>query len=247
MKNTFTLFVLLVLITSCSHTYYVQTTQIVPLFKEKNETQATISYGTTDETNTIDIQAAHSFTNKFAMTTNVMFVSGGDDVDGGKGQYFDVALGYFKPLSPHGVFEIYGGVGGSNQKHQYAYEGGYADLSFKKVFIQPSIGLTYSAFDIALTSGFSNINFDYINNQINPNTRDFDNIEQIGKNRNYFLFEPSLTIRGGWRFVKLQGQLGLSQNLSSTSSYYFEPLKLNIGLTLAFAERYRNITRGNSK
>jgi hypothetical protein len=233
MKNFFILIILLLSITSCTHTYYVQTTQIVPLFKEKNETQATLSYGQADEVYTTDLQAAHSFTDHFALMTNVMFVSGGSSGSGrnsGTGEYIDLAGGYFTPLGKHGVFEIYGGAGGSNQRHQYE-KGKSADLSFKKVFIQPSIGLTYNAFDIAVTSGLSNVNFNDIRNP-----RNISQVELIAKNSNSFLFEPALTMRVGWKSVKLQGQVGMSHNLSH-SDLAFEPFKLSIGLTFTFAER----------
>jgi hypothetical protein len=204
MKKFFIHIIIMATITSCNHYYYMPSTQNVPLFKEKNEYRATISSGAGDETSSTDIQAAYSITNKFALMTNLMFAHGGDpnDDEWAKGHYFDAAFGYFKPLGNRGVFEIYGGAGASKQHHEYDSKstpnGGLADLSFTKVFIQPSIGLTYNGFDIALTSGISNINFNKINNQISPSHSEYSSVKRISTNRNSFLFEPSFTIRGGW-------------------------------------------------
>lgn len=240
MKKIFIHIVFLVAMTSCTHYYYIPQTQNVPLFREKNEYRATVSMGGGVEISTIDIQAAYSFTDKFALQTNLMFANGGGDKnygDWGKGNYIDAAFGYFKPLRGHGVFEIYAGLGTSNQHHQYSLYGESADLSFTKVYIQPSIGLTFSGFDVALTSGFSNINFNKINYQISKYSGDYSSVELISRNKNSFLFEPSLTIRGGWKYVKLQLQLGLSQNLSN-SNLAFETSKINAGVTFAFGKRF---------
>jgi hypothetical protein len=160
-----------------------------------------------------------------------------DSLNMGKGQYIDAALGYFKPLGKHGVFEIFQGISGSKQHHQYADQES-ADLSFTKVFIQPSIGLTYKAFDFAFTSGFSNINFYKINNQIiDPNNIEYARVDLISRNKNAFLFEPSLTIRGGNNRVKLQVQAGFLQNLSNTN-LNFETSKISGGITFAFGQRF---------
>ena len=72
MKNIFILTIFLVAMTSCTRYYYIQPSQNVPLFKEKNECRATISYGLGDEITTVDIQAAYSITDKFAVMTNLM-------------------------------------------------------------------------------------------------------------------------------------------------------------------------------
>lgn len=247
--------VFLFTVTSCKHYYYVPTVQNVPLFKEKNEYRATVAVGGGDETSTTDIQSAYSVTDKFAVMANFMTAKGGDKSSNnwGEGKYFDAALGYFKPLDMHGVFEIYGGVGSSNQHHQYqrtssswnggstTYNSGTADLSFTKLFLQPSLGLTFNGFDIALTSGISQLNFHKINNQIDTIDIEYFVVDTISKNRTSFLFEPSLTIRGGWKYVKLQIQLLSSKNLSR-ANLKFNDSKISIGLTFAFADRFRRKT-----
>jgi len=157
----------------------------------------------------------------------------------GSGKSFDIAFGYYKPLSTHCVFEIYGGIGGSNQSHHYngtssAGNDRTSELSFRKLFLQPSLGLTYSGFDIALTTSISRVGFYKIDNQaLEPE------IEAISQNRNSILFEPALTIRGGWKYLKIQLQLIDSQNLSH-SNLQFNESKMSIGLIFAFAQRFHS-------
>ncbi len=252
MTKIFTASVFIFTLTGCTHNYYIQTTQNVPLFREKNEYRAAVSLGGGSEINTVDIQAAYSITNQFAVMTNFMLASGGDRPysSWGEGKYFEGAFGYFKPLEEHGVLEIYGGFGSGNQHHYYqgsssssndgttSYREGMADLSFTRMFLQPSYGVTFSGFDLALTTGFSYISFNRINNRIDTLDSEYFAVDDISKNRNSFLFEPSFTIRGGWKYVKLQLQLGSSKNLSH-QNLKFETSKFSVGLTFAFAQRFR--------
>lgn len=243
---------------SCSHYYYIPAAQNIPLFKEKNEFRGSVATGGGDETSTVDIQAAYSITNKFAVMSNFVTAKGNNKDNNlyespgnlGNGTYLDAAFGYFKPLGSKGVFEIYGGIGGSNQHHQYestTYDdfGGYttsnrgsADLSFTKIYLQPSIGFTSNGFDMAFSSSICKVNFNKIDNRIDSVYIEHFAVDKISQNKNSFLFEPSLTVRGGWKYAKLQLQYVFSKNLSHPD-LSFEKGKFSIGLTVSFAQRFR--------
>ena len=60
------------LLSGCSHYYYVANNQNVPLFREKNETNLSGSYGFVDYSQCIEIQAAHSLTNNIGITGSYM-------------------------------------------------------------------------------------------------------------------------------------------------------------------------------
>jgi hypothetical protein len=57
-------------------------------------------------------------------------------------------------------------------------------------------------------------------------------------NQSHLFLEPAITIRGGWKYVKLQLQ-------ASTASYFnnpdlhFETYHIGIGLYIAIAARYK--------
>jgi hypothetical protein len=180
-----------------------------------------------------------------------MSAKGGDISDNenwGKGNYFDAAIGYFKPVGKYGVFEIYGGIGGSNQHHHYMKPfytngtfsssfGGTSDLSFTKIFVQPSFGFTFNGFDIAASTRICTLSFNSVDNQISGNVNEYNSLNSISDGSHLFL-EPAITIRGGWKYVKLQLQ-------ASTASYannpdlHFESYHLSIGLYIAIAGRYK--------
>lgn len=240
MKKILTYLLALLVLGSCSHSYYIPTTANVPLLKEKNELRATVSTGGGGDISTVDLQAAYSITNHFAVMTNFMSGRGSDDDENsrGNGNCFELGAGYFAPIEEKGVFEVYGGFGFSNQHHEYN-SGGMADLSFRKFFIQPSFGLSLNAFDLAFTPGLSSVSFHKVDNLLLSTDVNFEEVDQIAKNNTSLLFEPTLTIRAGWKYVKFQTQFGLAHNLSHPD-LAFEQFKLNVGLTFSFAKRYRN-------
>jgi len=233
--------VLAVTMSSCTHYYYIQNTHNVPLFKEKNEFRATVAIGEGDEIGTTDIQTAYSITNNLAVMTNFMSGHGEGNSEFGRGKYIDGAIGYYKPLGKFCILEVYGGIGRSNQHHQYSGSS-TADLSFTKIFTQPSFGLTFKAFDIAISTRFSKLSFNNINNQIRRNVYDYRDVNAIMQNKNSYLFEPALTIRGGWKYLKLQLQASFTKNLTHPD-LSFETSALSIGLYFTIAKRYRTTKR----
>ena len=240
------------IIEGCSsyHFYYWQSNPNVPLFKEKNEFHGSLSEGGTLWGPTgIDVQAALALTDHIAVMTNYMS-SKYDDFDPNdvsKHNYFEGAAGYFKPFNRFWVFdcvfEVYGGFGSCSQHHEYndGIYRGKADLTFVKSFIQPSLGITSNALDIALSSSFSRLNFNKINNFVDQNSNYYDELEFIAMNRKFFLFEPAITLRGGWKFVKIQFQfLQSHHNRERDYGLNFEPGKFSFGIYISLSKKYWN-------
>jgi hypothetical protein len=250
-KLTITSLIVSVLVCSCTHYYYVPNTQNIPLFREKNEYRFSGTLAEGWESSCKELQAAYSATDHIGLMANFMSARGGDisdDKNWGKGNYFDCAIGYFKPVHKYGVFEIYGGLGRSNQHHHYIVPfymngttsssfGGTSDLSFTKIFVQPSYGFTFNGFDIAASTRICVLSFNNIDNLISGNANEYNSLNYIS-NRSHLFLEPAITIRGGWKYVKLQLQ-------ASTASYannpdlHFESFHLGIGLYIAIAGRYK--------
>jgi hypothetical protein len=243
MKKLTAFFFLAVISCSCSHYYYVPNVQNVPLFREKNEYRLSGTYGSGSETSCLEVQGAYSVTKNFGVMTNFMSAKGIDNSgeSWAKGNYLDAAIGYFKPLHKSGVFEIYGGIGGSKQHHQYRSEtdnltAGTSDLSFLKIFIQPSVGMTFNAFDIAFSTRLNRLSFTNIDNQIIElsNGIEFDRLNEIAQTKTFLFIEPALTIRGGWKYVKVQ----LQGSLITKEHYHFAEYHVSIGINIAIAKRY---------
>jgi hypothetical protein len=251
-KLTTTLF-LAVWLSSCNHYYYVPNVQNVPLFREKNDLRLSGTFGGGDRSNCTEVQAAYSFPQNIGIMANFMSAKGGqvtDSTNWAKGNYFEGAIGYYKPIGKFGVFEMYGGLGGSNQHHQYAvnsmfsqYDHSYSgtsDLSFTKLFVQPAFGMALKGFDFAFSTRISRLSFTEIGNQINRQIDEsqFVGLNTIAQKKNYLFLEPAFTIRGGWDYIKMQFQF-------ATASYLFNPdinfetYHISIGLYITIAERFR--------
>ena len=232
----------------CAHFYYLPSNPNVPLFTEKNEFHGSISIGGGPISSGTDVQAAMALTDHIAVMTNYMSSKySSNDPDNknlAKAKYFEGAAGYFKPFNRFWVFEVYGGLGSCSQHHEYyawpnyTYRG-KADLTYVKSFLQPSLGVTFNAFDIALSSSFSRLNFNKINNSVDQNSSYYNDLDMIARNRKSYLFEPAITLRGGWKFVKMQFQYLLSVNLTN-DDLMFEPYKVSFGIYISLSKKYWN-------
>ena len=252
-KPIMTVLFLTALLSSCSHYYYVANVQNVPLFKEKNELRLSGTYGEGDETRCLEIQTAYSVTDNIGFMADFMSASGGDISSNnyGKGNYFEGAIGYYRPTGKFGVIEIYTGVGSSNQHHEYtsAYYKDYhgsSDLSFIKLFVQPSFGLTFNALDIALSTRVGSLSYYNINNKISGDFNGYNDLNTVA-NKNHFILEPAATLRAGWKNVKVQVQAVYAGIVNSPELDFGEEWHLTIGLNIALAKRYsksspKNIT-----
>jgi len=229
-----------VLLCSCSRYYYVPNLQNVPLFKEKKETRVSAAFGGGDESECFEAQAAYSITGNMGIMTNFMSVKGGDGSEpvNARGNYFDGALGFYKPAGRIGVFEIYGGFGRCNQHHEYGTGNGDSDLSFNNIFLQPSFGITLNFFDLAVSTRINRLSFLNIVNNINTYTTWYTELNNLTDKKHYF-FEPSVTLRAGWKNVKVQLQYVYSNYLNDPRLYFGEESHISLGLYLSFADRYK--------
>ncbi|OFY70642.1 MAG: hypothetical protein A3G23_07895 [Bacteroidetes bacterium RIFCSPLOWO2_12_FULL_37_12] len=239
----FVIFILVLSISSCSHYYYMPNIQHVPLFIEKNEFRFSASkgIGVGEKKNLVNTEAnvAYSMTKNLAFMTNFSYAYFGDksySANYSSDYYLELASGYYKPFYSHVVFEIYGGFGNGNQHHKY--ELGAADFKFTKIFIQPSVGFTFNALDIAFSKRISNLNF-YKVEQSGGDRYGYEsyNIDMIRKNKNSFLNETALTTRLGWKKIKLQIQIQLSNNLSEPVLRFVDAV-ISFGVWFTITDRY---------
>jgi hypothetical protein len=209
-------FVLAISNSSCVHYYYAPNTNNVPLFKEKNEGRIQASFASTatqndiEDANGFELQSAYAIGNHTALQFNLFNASETEDEGSGSGTYVEAACGYFKPLGVHHhwVFETYGGFGYGGVKNEFG-GGVIAKTSILKFFAQPSFGFTSKYFDMAFSSKLSLASLGYISSDISKDTNplDYDYVESLRRGKSYFLWEPGLMLRGGFKNVKLSLQL----------------------------------------
>jgi len=208
--------VLAMLNSSCVHYYYAPNSNNVPLFKEKNEGRIQASYastatgGNTKDANGFELQSAYAVGNHTALQFNLFSASESEDDGSGSGTYVEAACGYFKPVDArrHWIFETYGGLGYGGVKNEFG-GGVIAKTSILKLFAQPSFGFTSKYFEMAFSSKLSLVNLGYISSNISKdnNPLDYDYVESLRGGKSYFLWEPGLMLRGGFKNVKLSLQI----------------------------------------
>jgi len=186
--------------------YYVPNIQNVFLFRHKNEYRVMVETAAGDESTCTEVQTAYSVTDKIGVMANVMTAKGANSSsnNSAKGNFLEAAIGYYKPVQKAGVFEVYGGFGGGNQHHVYA-DSGTSALSSLKLFLQPSYGFTFNPVDIAFSTRLSALSFVSTQNHVFGNPVRYEEANNLS-HQTHLLLEPALTVRAGWKNVKLQLQ-----------------------------------------
>ncbi len=225
---------ILVLSSSCSRYYYQANAVNTPMLGKKNDANVTVAGDWSSEALTLNFQAAYSpveylgiiggFSNYSYGAPTPDPLSGDVDVyatllEGGVGGYYPV---FTNGRGLEVIVDTYVGYGGGRFDSDVR-------MNFNRLFIQPGIGLSTPYFDAAFSPRIVGMRY----TDFDANGRDEAYIQErhlsdITSGRHYF-FEPTLTLRGGYKFVKLQTQLVLSTPMKNVAWHYNESV-LNVGL-----------------
>lgn len=242
-------------LTDKTHRYYFQNPHQVTLFKEKNEARFSAGLSSGADNSGGQFQTAYSITNKLAIQAN-WFKHSDKYGAGGSWQsnYYDLAIGYYKDFEKFGIFEFYAGGGYLKQTHNYFiihtetlnsfWLGTYTHDSYvpvgsatfhaNKIYFQPSYGLSFNSIDIVLSSRFSSLNFMSVENNVTPGNHRYNEAKSFTYGNSYIFFEPAITFRAGWKYIK--GQLQIAFN--GTAGIRSSPSNFSLGIHFAFAKRY---------
>lgn len=239
---------------SCEIMYYPNM-QNVPLFKEKKEIKVTGSIS--------NLQAAYSVTDHIGVLANAQFGMNEWSADGitfnqnndlvdadykftSSRNFYEAGIGYFKPVSTNGIFEIYGGAGmgfvkfGRESKEEstgVVLNNYFFNANSTRFFIQPNIGYTNEVVDIAFSSRISGMKFSNIKTDFSEQTLIDNELKSV--NKPLFLFiEPAITVRAGWKYVKFHTQFMYTHKLNSDKLNYL-PFSFNAGIHVNIAPRYK--------
>jgi hypothetical protein len=206
---------LIVLLTAgCQTVYYAPTAHNVPVFEEKHEVRVSGYMGSGGEVGTRNLQAAYALTNRVALMAAYCDATGNSFSLKGKGEQFDMGGGVFFPFSKCWVFETYGMFArGKSTLHSKCKLTDKITTSYNKYYIQPSISLTTPYLDVALSSRMAYLDMYDVQGGFvyGEFTRDRALLHAA---RNSFLVEYGITLRAGWKYIKLQTQLNFSTFLS---------------------------------
>ncbi len=220
-----------------------------PLFKGKKEFQMAILIN--DQTAkdqkaySVDLQSAYSFQKNFGFMLNFQNIyqnkpeanySVNDEF---RFSYFEIAPGYFK----NGIFEIYAGYGIG--KTSFFSKNSIAEANFNKFFIQSTIGKNSKFIDFAFSVRASFFEFNKTNFKEKIGNEDvlresdefywFGNKLEID-GKTYPFIEPALTLKLGYKQLKIVGQLGVSFCLKDIDFDYNKKTYFNLGIHINFSK-----------
>ena len=240
-----------ILVSGCTHYYYVPNAHNVPLFQEKNEARLSAAVSVGDEYQGGDFQAALAVSDHIGIMVNGFTAKGEKEYEEfhlfstaqdheiirntGKGEFLEFGPGYYLPFPNHEniLFETFAGLGFGNVSSGYNSQRSH--VRFQRYSLQPSFGYTGRVFDIAFSMRFALLDYTDINYSSIPDA-EAEYLHNLKVNNLSLLYEPALTIRLGYQNVKLQTQLGFSENASDTD--FRDNINLNFAIYIAITDKY---------
>ena len=220
-----------VIISSC-RTVYAPNALNIPLLQEKGEVKATIA--------TNNAQVAVALSDHIGVMANgyLNAYKSDDKTFKNNGKGAEIGAGYFAQTEHRIIYEVYGGIGLYDVKIKEASDSKTFNASAVKYFVQPAVGWVNRYFEIAVSPRLSVVKYgspDIVGYTIEEQSANYFNI--LDKKAHAFL-EPTLILRGGYRFVKLQVQYGHSFKLSKNNINYDDSIG-SIGLIFDIAGWYK--------
>ncbi|MEP7128118.1 MAG: hypothetical protein ABI729_04590 [Chitinophagales bacterium] len=212
---------------SCTVTYAPNSNN-VPLLQEKGE--LALSGGLYEAAGGTqyagyELQGAYAVTHHLGLMTSLL-LAGSLDVSGSH-SFFELGSGYYHRIGTGGVFDAYGGIGFGSLHSYTSNSTAINTLNYQRFFMQPSIGYTSRGFECAFSLRMCGLNYAAQQSAINEY---YEN--EYGPSKFSILAEPAFTLRGGWKYVKLQLQLGYSINLTDADQVPYTTLSLGAYVTL---------------
>lgn len=197
---------------SCGPIYYAPNATHVPLFTERKQIAATAS--TAD--GSIQLDGAVSITNHLMICASGTFIKPKEDKsgNGGSANLIELGGGYYRPMNKF-VMGATGLVGAGNMENHYPSASGSLQANLFRWGVQPYIGYTSPYFEGILATRFVGVSYSSIKGQLTLNN--IDQVSYLSSNANQLFFEPSFTVRIGYRFIYFQLQDVVSVNVSSSS------------------------------
>ena len=231
------------LFSACNTTMYVSNAVNAPLLREKGEVKVNATSN--------DLQVAVAAGNNFGIMANGYYnkykASNNYEHSGG---YGELGLGFFTNTEDDNrfFFEAYGGggVGSIYKQETYTDQNDVShNASFHaqagKIFLQPNFAYSNAFLDVILTPRFSFVKYtgfsqsNYTEEKLREDYLDKDNLTGP-----VFMFaEPALTVRGGYKYIKLQAQYGLTLNLTGSNIRHPSSFS-SLGIVIDIARWYRD-------
>src|SRR4030095_10016249 len=226
------LFSFSLIFSSCT-TVYVPSEANTPVFKDKYDFRAGLSYGNSG----LNLQTAFSFTDHLGIIASGSYVNVHSSQSSLYQKYGEVGFGYFRPPDKKGDlhFEIFSGLGfgeARSTEHGFSIVDGSssAELSesgkYYKIFLQPEMAMLYGWVDVAFALRLNYLRFTGYSDISHPGSKSIPAS---------FGMEPSVSFIMGDTPFKMKFQIGLSeQGTVSGNDFGYTPFFTHVGFVIAF-------------
>ncbi len=230
MKPSLTLLLFSILLSSCTHSYYIANVPITPSFNGKNELYLKGAYNISDEIESFDGQVGYSITNNWAVSSAFYFARGIDNIknNNGFGQYLELSLGYFNELNENFYLETYFGLGKNNQLHRYSVNE-QGRFKFNRYFVQPTFKLDLDIIEFIVGTRLSRLNFYYVEPQLNLGYYEQNNIDILRNSPVTYQFDNYIGGNIHYEQFRFDCRFGMS-NYLTRRDVPFDKFNINIGI-----------------
>lgn len=231
-------------LTSCSPVLYTTIGQNVPMLQKKGEIAVSGGAGYTNHAAGINAQFAAAVTDKIVVMSSYYSLQA--DAASGGGNYFELGAGKYsyKPDTRFCSEFLFGmGFGSINNTGENQT---FVNVNYIKPFIQPSFGFTSEFADIAFTPRIALVSFTSHSDFV-TDAQLRTNLDGFYSSKSALAFEPGITIRLGYKYVKLQGQYNYTT--FSYNGNNFNPVDkdfFSVGLYFVVTDRWLSLKQ-NSK
>lgn len=227
-KIVVNLFLLTIVFTSCSPEYIPNMVNS-PMFTNAGEFQATIATGNSN----FDAQTAVAITDHLGIMVNGSYGNETSDSSDNfhKHTFIEAGFGYYEKIGETFRYEMYGGYGFGEVEGYFknSFIDEISNARYNRFFIQPGIGISTGIYDGSFSPRFAIV-------QMNPKGSNF----QVG-DYNVF-FEPVITSKIGYKYVKFIAQFGISLPLGDQDlNYDYQVFIFNFGLNFNIGRKYYDL------
>ncbi|MFP4023955.1 MAG: hypothetical protein ACLFVR_05465 [Thiohalospira sp.] len=214
---------------SCSPEY-IPNMANSPMFSNQGEFQATVATGTSS----FDAQTAYAITDNIGIMVNGSYGNETSDTtdDFHKHAFIEGGIGYYEKIGDKGRYEIYGGYGFGKTEGFFedaVFDSQVTDADMQRIFVQPGIGISTGLFDGSFSPRFVLV-------KMTPRGEGF---ETGGFNT---FFEPVITSKIGYKWVKFVAQFGFSIPVGDESLHFdYQPFIINFGLNFNIGRKYYDL------
>jgi hypothetical protein len=120
----------------------------------------------------------------------------------------DFMAGYYKRTKKNLFVGAFGGISNGYVENQYEF--GTSKFKINRILLQPLIGYRNKFFETAVSCRIERLEYSnpHISGFFDIDEDDTKNMLYVRDNPVQFLFEPSISLRGGYKLIKLQLQAG---------------------------------------